>query len=82
LIKIDNSIIQGQLVNIDPQMQGKSNQTPQNQIFDESGEYEVLSLTHSGDTWGDDWSTEVVGIGRNGPKGIATAIAKPEQTLQ
>jgi short-subunit dehydrogenase len=68
LIKIDNSIIQGQLVNIDPQMQGKSNQTPQNQIFDESGEYEVLSLTHSGDTWGDDWSTEVVGIGRNEEK--------------
>jgi hypothetical protein len=82
LIKIDNSIIQGQLVNIDSTMSGKNNQIPQQQVFDESGEYQVLSITHSGDTWGDDWSTEVVGIGRNGRAGLQTAIAKPEQTLQ
>ena len=52
------------------------------EVFDKDGEYEVLSLTHSGDTWGDDWSTEVVGISRNGRAGLATAVAKPEQTLQ
>ncbi len=83
LVKIDNSLIQGQLINIDPTMAGKKDQTtPQQQVFDESGEYQVLSITHAGDTWGDEWSTEVVGIGRNGRAGLQTAIASSEQTLQ
>ena len=83
MIKIDNSLIQGQLISIDPQMKEKKDQmASQNQVFDKDGQYEVLSITHSGDTWGDDWSTEVVGISRNGPKGLQTAIASPEQTLQ
>ena len=83
MIKIDNSLIQGQLISIDPQMKEKKEQmASQNQVFNKDGQYEVLSITHSGDTWGDDWSTEVVGISRNGPKGLQTAIASPEQTLQ
>jgi hypothetical protein len=89
MIKIDNSLIQGQLISIDPQMKEKKDQmASQNQVYDrddqfyKGGQYEVLSITHSGDTWGDDWSTEVVGIGRNGRAGLQTAIAKPEQTLQ
>lgn len=83
LIKIDNSLIQRTFVNIDTSMSGKNtNQQNQTSVFDQDGEYMVLSITHSGDTWGDDWTTEVVAIGRNGRTGLTTAVSKPEQSLQ
>jgi hypothetical protein len=82
LIKINNEIIQKQLISIDPNMQGKNNQQPQQNVFDKDGEYQVLSITHSGDTWSDDWSTEVVGIGRNGRTGLPTAVNTQQQSLQ
>lgn len=87
LIKIDNSIIQGQLINIDSTMSGKGGSNSQsannqNAIFDESGEYMAIAVTHSLDTWGDEWSTEAVGMGRNGPTGLLTSMSTPEQTAQ
>ena len=84
LVKIDNSIIQGQLVTIDPQMNAtnKNEQRNQKVMFDEDGEYMVLSVTHKGDTWGDEWTTEVVGLSRNGRAPLPTAVSSPEQSLQ
>ena len=84
LIKIDNSLIQGQAISIDPKMSQKNSSGQQNQqsVFDEDGEYMVLQITHSGDTWGDDWTTSVIGIGRNGRTGLPTATTSPEQSLQ
>ena len=82
MIKIDNSLVQRQLLNIDTSMSGKNSEQPQNLVFDKDGEYEVLSVTHSGDTWGDDWSTEVVGISRTGRKTLQTAVSNNTQSLQ
>lgn len=84
LIKIDNSLIQGQLISIDPKMSEKSQGGQQNQqsVFDKDGEYQVLQITHSGDTWGDDWTTSVIGVGRNGRTGLPTAVNSQEQSLQ
>ena len=89
LVKIDNSLIQRTLIQFDPQMntkqnsQGSSNeQKNQKTMFDEDGEYEALCVTHQGDTWGDTWTTEIIGLSRNGRVPIASAIASPEQSLQ
>jgi hypothetical protein len=82
MIKIDNALIQRQLLSIDTSMSGKNNQQNQKNVFDEDGEYEVLSVTHSGDTWGDDWSTEVVGISRTGRNTLQTAVSNNTQSLQ
>ena len=82
MIKIDNSIVQRQLMSIDTSMSGKNNQQPQKLVFDQDGEYEVLSVTHSGDTWGDDWTTEVVGISRTGRNTLQTAVSNNTQSLQ
>lgn len=92
LIWIDNSIIQRTLISIDPQMQTKKDtkgnasasneQQNQKNMFDKDGEYEALSITHQGDTWGDEWTTEIIGLSRNGRVAIASAIASPEQSLQ
>lgn len=80
LIQIDNEIIQRQPVNIDVSGKGNNTQYPQQQQFDKDGEYEVYSVSHSGDTWGNDWSTSVVGIGRNGRKGLLVSISSTTQT--
>jgi hypothetical protein len=82
MIKIDNSLVQRQLLSVDTSMSGKNNQQNQKNVFDEDGEYEVLSVTHSGDTWGDDWSTEVVGISRTGRNTLQTAVSNNTQSLQ
>lgn len=34
-------------------------------LIDPDGEYRVMSVTHSGDTYGDTWQTEAIGVGRN-----------------
>lgn len=72
LIKIDNELIRRSLINLSMGENGAmaGNQAPQQSIFDKDGEYMVISVAHQGDTHGDDWSTEVVGMGRNGPKGL------------
>ncbi len=84
LIKIDNSLIQGQLIGIDPKMNEKNKGSQQNQqsMFDEDGEYQALQVTHSGDTWGDDWTTSVIGISRNGRSGLQANVTTTEQTQQ
>lgn len=80
LIKIDNEIIQRQAAQIDVTGKGNSNQFPQRQQFDEDGEYQVFSVSHQGDTWGNEWTTEVVGVGRNGRKGLLTPFTTAQQT--
>ena len=91
MIHIDNEIIQRQLISINPQSGGSNTKqgggligSSQNQqtVFDKDGEYEVYAVTHSGDTWGDEWFTEVVGISRTGPKGLPTNQTTTEQTQQ
>lgn len=82
LIKIDNDIIQRQAQQYDVTGKGNNNQLPQQYQFDQDGEYQVFSVVHSGDTWGDTWTTEVVGIGRNGRMGLLTAVQTKEQTTR
>jgi hypothetical protein len=82
MIKIDNSLVQRQLLSVDTSMSGKNNQQSQKAVFDQDGEYEALSVTHSMDTWGDDWTTEIVGISRTGPKTLQTAVSNNTQSLQ
>ena len=79
LIKIDNSIIQRQQIQLDqaqamtdPRRAAGMNQVPQTMQFDKSGEYQVFSVSHSGDTWGDTWKTDVVGVSRQGRLGYLT----------
>lgn len=69
LIKIDNELIRRQLINLDVTGKG-NNQMPQQNQFDQDGEYQVYSVSHTGDTYGDDWTTDVVGIGRLGRNGL------------
>lgn len=85
MVKIDNEIIQRQAVNIDPNdKDGKVNkqQTYQKDQFDQDGEYQVFSIEHSGDTWGDDWTTSVVGVSRNGRDGLLTAVNNKNQQIR
>jgi len=82
LIKIDNDIIQRQAMQIDVNGKENNNQLPQQYQFDKDGEYQVFSVAHSGDTWGDTWITEIVGIGRNGRKGLLTAVQNAEQSTR
>ncbi len=76
LIKIDNELIRRSLLNI---TLGNNNLAQQKQ-FDEDGEYQVFKLAHQGDTHGDTWTTEVVGIGRNGRMGLPTNQTDAAQT--
>ena len=46
------------------------------------GEYQVFSIKHKGDTWGDEWTTEVVGVSRNGRMGLLTAVDGAGQTMK
>lgn len=80
MIKIDNELIQRQALSYDLSGKGNNNQLPQTSQFDQDGEYQVFSVAHSGDTWGDTWLTEVVGIGRNGRNGLLTSFENDQQT--
>lgn len=87
LIKIDNDIIQRTAVDTEQMM--KPNMSPaggkvadQNTRFDPTGEYEVYSLVHSGDTHGETWLTEIVGIGRNGKAGLPIMVDSAEGTVR
>lgn len=73
MIKIDNDIIRKQLINLNLTGAG-NNQLPQQSIFDKDGEYQVFSVSHHGDTYGDEWTTSVVGIGRQGRQGILISL--------
>lgn len=79
LIKIDNELIQRQALSFDLTGKGNNNQLPQQSQFDKDGEYEVFSVSHIGDTWGDTWITEVIGIGRNGRNGLLATQENAEQ---
>lgn len=37
----------------------------QKAMIDPEGEYKIFSIKHMGDTYGDTWITEIVGVGRN-----------------
>jgi hypothetical protein len=86
MIKIDNAIIQQQALSINAKALGdkqpQQQKQDQNLVFDKDGEYQVLSVTHSGDTWGDDWSTEVIGISRTGRNTLPTAVQNSSQSMQ
>jgi hypothetical protein len=68
LIKIDNEWIRKSLLSLN--VGGGNNNLAQQSQFDQDGEYQVFKLIHQGDTMGDTWTTEVVGIGRNGRGGL------------
>lgn len=68
LVKIDNEWIRKSLLSLN--IAGGNNKLAQQNQFDEDGEYQVFKITHQGDTWGDTWATDVVGIGRHGRGGI------------
>lgn len=81
MVHIDNSIIQRQLIPVDQNTGSiSSKQTNQNSMFDKSGEYKVLSIAHSMDTHGDDWTTEVIGLSTNGKAGLATELTDSTQS--
>ncbi len=83
MIKIDNELIQRQAIQIDPASeQQKSDQLPQTAQFDKDGEYQVFSVEHKGDTWGDEWTTSVIGVSRNGRMGLLTAVNGAGQTMK
>ncbi len=69
LIKIDNEWIRKSLLNLNVNGTG-NNQLAQQSQFDEDGEYQVSKLIHQGDTYGDTWTTEILGIGRHGRGGL------------
>jgi len=67
LVKIDNEIIRRQLINVSFNKDGQiQQQASQKTMFDEDGEYQVMELSHRGDTHGNTWITEVVGMSREG----------------
>lgn len=84
MIKIDNEIIQRQLISINtnPDQQGKSSQPDQKSQFDEDGEYMVISVSHSLDTYGDEWFTECTALSRNGKAGLVTAMQTDKQNIR
>lgn len=82
MVHIDNSIIQRQLISVTQTADGpKINGVNQKTQFDDSGDYEVFSVTHSMDTWGDEWTTDVVGVGRNGRTGFLAMTATSSQVV-
>ena len=78
LIKIDNELIRKSLLNLN--VTGGSNNLAQQSQFDDDGEYQVFKLVHQGDTYGDTWTTEVIGIGRNGRGGLLVSQENANQT--
>lgn len=79
LIKIDNELIRKSLLSLNMNGTG-NNQLAQQSQFDMDGEYQVFKLIHQGDTYGDTWTTEVVGIGRNGRGGLLVSQDNANQT--
>lgn len=83
MVKIDNEIIQRQALQIDATTGNSSKDTlPQTQQFDKDGEYQIFSVEHKGDTWGDEWTTDIVGVSRNGKMGLLTAVNSKGQTVK
>ena len=83
MIQIDNEIIQRQAIQIDPSSgQQRNDQLPQTAQFDQDGEYQVFSVEHHGDTWGDEWTTSVIGVSRNGRMGLLTTVNGAGQTMK
>lgn len=69
MVKLDNTMIRQQKYQI--------GQIPSQ--LDQDGQYQVYKLRHVGDTRGDEWYTEVDGVGRVGrmPLMLATATQNP-----
>lgn len=82
MIKIDNSLIQTQLISINAQSGIGQNQLPQQTQFDKDGEYQVFSVEHAGDTWGNEWFTSMVGIGRTGRNGLLIPMVSITSTTR
>lgn len=87
LIKINNEWIQRKAIDLgnvtNPNLNGGGSKVAdQNLVFDQDGEYEVYSLTHSGDTHSEEWFTSVVGIGRNGRTGLPIMVESAAQTVR
>ncbi len=81
LIKIDNDIIHRQAMQFSADGKQNANAINQNMIFDKDGEYQVFTVEHSGDTYGDEWITSVVAAGRNGRLGKLGAVTD-KQTMK
>lgn len=79
MVKIDNELIRRQLLTLNVSGQGGNNKLAQQNQFDQDGEYQMFSVSHHGDTHGDDWSTEVIGIGRLGRGGLLLTQTNKEQ---
>jgi len=82
MIKIDNSIIQEQLISINATTGMGQNQLSQKTQFDEDGEYQVFSVQHEGDTYGNEWYTKVVGISRHGRTGLLVPMTSIQSTTR
>lgn len=61
LLKVNNQLIERSYGNIN--QMGIVEQD--RRLIDPDGEYRIMSVTHSGDTYGDLWQTEAIGVGRN-----------------
>lgn len=80
MVEIDNEWIRKQLININTDGKGQAGSPlPQQSQFDEDGEYQVFSVAHQGDTHGNEWYTNIVGMGRNGRSGLLTVQDDKDQ---
>lgn len=80
MVKIDNEWIRKQLININLNEKGQASKPiPQQSQFDKDGEYQVFAVAHQGDTHGNEWYTNIVGVGRNGRSGLLTVQDDKEQ---
>lgn len=83
LVKIDNSLIRLQKVAIqlpDPNAkQQTAKMMPQESQLDKDGEYQAFTVQHTGDTWGNEWRTSIMGIGRNGRSGMLINVDGSQQ---
>lgn len=61
IVKVNNQVLERSFGNVN--QLGIVEQD--RRLIDPDGEYRVLSVVHSGDTQGDVWQTEVLGVGRN-----------------
>lgn len=61
LVKVDNQFLERSFGNVN--QIGIVEQD--RRLIDPDGEYRVMSVTHSGDTRGDVWQTEMIGVGRD-----------------
>lgn len=87
MIKISNDLISRKMIDVghvtSPNINGGGGKmADQNIVFDQDGEYEVYSLVHSGDSHSNDWTTSVIGIGRNGRTGLPIMVDSAEKTVR